>query len=104
MPGHHYYIQHPFGAPIVPSFVSVVYPNEQPAAEYPGEEEPIEPAEPSEDSEPTENPDAESVVIDGENADSDATREETTEENFDESNDTTDDSITVDAYRFGGDN
>lgn len=56
------------------------------------------------DGEPTENPDAENVVIVGENADNDATREETTEENFDESNDSTDDSITVDAYRFGGDN
>lgn len=85
---------------MVPSFV--VYPNQP--AQYPEKEEPIES---TVDIDSTENPDAENVVIvseNGGNGGNDVNREETTEENFEESNDTSDDSITVDAYRFGGDN
>ncbi|XP_037028285.1 uncharacterized protein LOC119068699 [Bradysia coprophila] len=98
VPGHPFYIQHPFG---VPSFVSVVYPNEQPT-DYPDVEQVV----PNADSEPTENPDAESVVVD--NADIDATREQSTQENTDKLNGdddgSDDDSVSVEAYRFGGDN
>lgn len=92
MPGP-FYIQHPFG--VVPSFVSVVYPGEQPT-EYPD----VEQTESNGDSEPTENPDSESVVID--NADVDATREQSTQQNVDNDND--DDSVSVEAYRLDGNN
>lgn len=83
--------------------MSLEYPHQQPTVpEYPHEEQ----TEPIEDGEPTENPDSENVdvVIAGENGDTDANREEVTDENVEENNDTIDDSITVDAYRFSGDN
>lgn len=97
MPGQHYYIQHPFTAPFVPGFVSVVYPNGQQPVEYPDNDN----TQSNADNEPTENPDTENVVID--NADIDASREETTQGSVDESIDN-DDSVSVEAYRFGGDN
>lgn len=77
----------------------VVYPEQHPT-EFP--EVPIEAAV---DGDTTEDPDAESVVIVSEDTDNNATRDETTEENDAESNnEAIDDSITVDAYRFGGEN
>lgn len=40
----------------------------------------------------------------GGEVDTDGTREETTDPNEEDSNDSFDDSVTVDAYRFGSDN
>ncbi|KAJ6632688.1 hypothetical protein Bhyg_16626 [Pseudolycoriella hygida] len=98
--GHHFYIQHPLATPIVPSFVSVVYPGQNPS-EYPEEDQ----TEPTADSEPTENPDAETVEVVAQNGSNDVPKEETTEENnYDEPENANDDSIAVDAYRLGGDN
>lgn len=96
IPGHHFYIQHPYAPPFVPGFV--VYPNEKPT-EYSD----VDQTESNGDGEPTENPDAESVTIDNA-VDVDGTKEETTPDNVDYTSDNVDDSVLVEAYQFDGDN